>query len=98
MAALKPSLAAYSRVSYARELLGQPQNAIAAMRLAVTAGAGTAEPLAWALVQLGNLYFDTVRLAAAGHSYRRPLTAFPDYLHAEAGLVRVSAARRRYCH
>jgi len=96
MAALKPSLAAYSRVSYARELLGQPQNAIAAMRLAVTAGTGTAEPLAWALVQLGNLYFDTGRLAAAGHSYRRALTAFPDYVHAEAGLGRVSAARGRY--
>jgi tetratricopeptide (TPR) repeat protein len=96
MAALKPSLASYSRVSYARELLGDPRGAIAAMELAVEAGAGTQEPLAWTLVQLGNLYFDTGRLGSAEQAYRRALAVFPRYVHAEAALGRVAASRGRY--
>jgi tetratricopeptide (TPR) repeat protein len=96
MAALKPSLASYSRVSYARELLGDPRGAIAAMNLAVEAGEGTAEPAAWSLVQLGNLYFDTGRLAPAEHAYREALTRFPGYVHAEAALGRVAAARGHF--
>jgi tetratricopeptide (TPR) repeat protein len=96
MAALKPNLASYSRISYARELLGEPNSAIAAMRLAVKAGEGTVEPLAWTLVQLGNLYFDNGRLAPASHAYREALARFPGYVHAEAALARVAAARGRY--
>jgi tetratricopeptide (TPR) repeat protein len=96
MATLKPSLASYSRVSYARELLGDPRGAIAAMRLAVEAGAGTVEPRAWALVQLGNLYFDSGRLASAARAYREGLAHFPGYVHAEAALGKVAAARGRY--
>jgi tetratricopeptide (TPR) repeat protein len=93
MVALKPNLASYSRVAYARELLGDPQAAIAAMKLAVEAGAGTVEPLAWTLVQLGNLYFDTGRLERAVGAYREALARFPGYVHAEAALARVAAAR-----
>jgi tetratricopeptide (TPR) repeat protein len=96
MAGLKPNLASYSRVSYARELLGDPKGAIAAMRLAVEAGEGTVEPLAWTLVQLGNLYFDNGKLAAASRAYREALAGFPGYVHAEAALARVAAARGRY--
>ncbi|MET0607292.1 MAG: hypothetical protein ABW045_00910, partial [Gaiellaceae bacterium] len=47
LAQLKPSLAAYSRVSYARELLGRPDEAIAAMEQALDAATGEAEPTAW---------------------------------------------------
>jgi len=96
MAALKPALASYSRVSYARELLGRPRAAIAAMKLAVEAGAGTGEPAAWALVQLGNLYYDTGRLASAERSYREALVRFPGYVHAEAALGRVAGAHGLY--
>jgi tetratricopeptide (TPR) repeat protein len=96
MAALKPNLASYSRVAYARELLGDTRGAIAAMRLAVEAGAGTGEPKAWTLVQLGNLHFDTGRLGPAGHAYRQALAAFPGYVHAHAALARLAAARGRY--
>jgi len=63
------------------------------MRLAVRAGDGTAEPAAWSLVQLGNLYFDTGRLALAQNAYREALIRFPAYVHAEAALGRVAAAR-----
>jgi tetratricopeptide (TPR) repeat protein len=96
MAALKPNLASYSRVSYARELMGDPRGAIAAMRLAVEAGAGTVEPRAWTLVQLGNLLFDNGRLASASRAYREALAHFPGYVHAEAALGKVAAARDRY--
>ena len=96
MAALKPNLASYSRVSYARELLGDREGALAAMRLAVAAGAGTVEPLAWTLVQLGNLYFDKGRLGPAARAYREALAHLPGYVHAEAGFARVAAARGRY--
>jgi tetratricopeptide (TPR) repeat protein len=96
MAALKPALASYARVSYARELLGRPRAAIAAMKLAVQAGAGTGEPSAWALVQLGNLYFDTGRLLSAERSYREALVRFPGYVHAQAALGKVAAARGDY--
>jgi tetratricopeptide (TPR) repeat protein len=96
MVSRKPTLASYARVSYARELIGRPHAAIAAMKLAVEAGVGTGEPAAWALVQLGNLYFDTGRLAAAAHSYREALVRFPGYVHAQAALGRVAAARGHY--
>src|SRR5688500_13826360 len=43
MVALKPNLASYSRISYYRELHGDPDGALEAMRLAVSAGGGTAE-------------------------------------------------------
>ena len=96
MVSLKPTLASYSRVSYARELLGRPRAAIAAMKLAVEAGAGTGEPAAWALVQLGNLYFDSGRLLDAQRSYRAALARFPGYVHAQAAVARVAAARGHY--
>jgi tetratricopeptide (TPR) repeat protein len=96
MAALKPNLASYSRVSYARELLGDPHGAIGAMRLAVEAGVGTREPRAWTLVQLGNLYFDVGRIQPAERAYRRALSVFPGYAHAQAALGRVAAARGRF--
>jgi tetratricopeptide (TPR) repeat protein len=55
MVALKPGATGYARISYARELLGDTEGAIEAMKLAVAAAAPTAEPAAWSLVQLGNL-------------------------------------------
>jgi tetratricopeptide (TPR) repeat protein len=93
MAQLKPSLAAYARVSYARELLGRPQDAIAAMRLAVESAANQPEATAWARVQLGKLYWSVGRLGAAAGEYRGALDAFPGYAYAFDGLAQVEAAR-----
>lgn len=95
MAALKPTLASYARVAYGRELLGRPRAAIAAMKLAAEAGASRGEHAAWALVQLGNLYFDTGALASAARSYREALWRLPGYVYANAGLARVEASRGR---
>lgn len=95
MAALKPTAAAYARVSYARELLGRTDAAVEAMKLAVSAAAATSEPAAWSLVELGNLYFNSGRLRPAERAYREALARFLDYHRALAGLARVDAARGR---
>ena len=93
MAQLRPSLAAYARVSYARELLGRPQDAIAAMRLAVEAAANQPEAIAWARVQLGKLYWSTGQLGPAAREYRGALAAFPGYAYAFDALAQVESAR-----
>jgi tetratricopeptide (TPR) repeat protein len=93
MAALKPTVAAYARIAYARELLGDTEGALRAMKLAVSAGAALPEPQAWALVELGNLYYNSGRLRPAERAYRRALARFPDYHRALAGLAKVTGAR-----
>ena len=91
MAALKPSLASYARVSHARELIGDVPGAIDAMRLAAEGGE-QGEPVAWARLQLGKLEFGRGRLAAAEREYREALSAFPGYAQALDALARVEAA------
>jgi tetratricopeptide (TPR) repeat protein len=89
----RPDLAAYARVSYFRELHGDLPGAAAAMRLAVSAGSGTAENTAYVQALLGDLEFARGRLAAAGLAYRQALALVPRYAPADAGLARVEAAR-----
>jgi tetratricopeptide (TPR) repeat protein len=89
----KPDLAAYARVSYFRELHGDLRGAAAAMRLAVSAGSGTAENTAYVQALLGDLEFARGRLAAARVAYRHALALVPRYAPADAGLARVQAAR-----
>jgi tetratricopeptide (TPR) repeat protein len=95
MASIKPNIASYARVSYARELLGRPDEAVEAMELAVDAGSGNPENHAWTLVQLGNLHFDSGRVDRAARLYRTALDRLPGYVYAQAGLARVEAARGR---
>lgn len=93
MAGMKPSLASYARVSYARELLGDLDGAISAMKLAVDSARGEAEPTAWTLVQLGKIHWTAGRLDEAAASYRAALGAFPAYVYALDALAQVEAAR-----
>jgi tetratricopeptide (TPR) repeat protein len=95
MAALKPTVASYARISYARELLGRSESAIAAMKRAVSAAASTSEPAAWSLVELGNLYYNSGRLRPAARAYGEALARFPGYHRAQAALARVAAAQGR---
>src|SRR5262245_8134251 len=95
MAALKPSLGSYARVSHARELIGDVPGAVDAMRLAAEAGGTAGEPVAWARLQLGKLEFGRGRLGAAEHEYRAALEAFPGYAQALDALARAEAARGR---
>jgi tetratricopeptide (TPR) repeat protein len=93
MARLKPSLAAYSRISYARELLGDVKGAISAMKLALDAAIGQPEALAWTHLQLGKLSWSVGQTGTAEREYRAALAAFPGYVYAYDALAQVEAAR-----
>jgi tetratricopeptide (TPR) repeat protein len=95
LASRKPGLAAYSRVSYARELLGEQAQAIEAMRLAVDAAGDSGEPAAWSRTQLGKLEFARGRLPEAAAQYRTGLALQPGYVQALDALAHVEAARGR---
>jgi tetratricopeptide (TPR) repeat protein len=88
----KPNLTSYSRVSYYRELNGDLDGAVQAMRLAVSAGAGVAENVAYVQNLLGDLELQRGRPAAARSAYRTALARLPRYAPAEAGLARVEVA------
>jgi tetratricopeptide (TPR) repeat protein len=93
MVDLKPNLASYARASYWDELHGDLAGAIRAMRLAVSAGGGAAENVAYVQTLLGNLYFQVGRLDAARQAYRTALASFPGYVPASAGIAGIEAAR-----
>ena len=90
---LRPDLSSYSRASYLRELHGDVDGAIDAMRRAVDAGAPRAEGTAWSQVQLGNLYYTKGDLVAAHNAYADALQRIDGYVFAIAGQARVRAAR-----
>jgi tetratricopeptide (TPR) repeat protein len=96
MALLAPGVASFTRVAAARELIGRPAAALEAERLAIESGSSVPENLAFAKVQLGNTEFNMGRLGAAAAAYRMALRGLPGYVHAEAGLARVEAARGQY--
>jgi tetratricopeptide (TPR) repeat protein len=80
MSHIQPSLTSYSRISYARELLGRTGAAIGAMKLA------------WTHVQLGKLYFGHGRYAAAAREERAALAIFPGYAYGLDALAQSEAA------
>ena len=88
----RPDLASYASVSYARELQGDVAGAIRAMQGA-QAFAGTPADRAWAANQLGELYFNSGRLAEAAAQYRSGTELAPDYVPPQAGLAKVAWAR-----
>ncbi len=93
MVNLRPDLGSFSRISYLRELMGDRNGALSAMQRAVSAGSGYPENVAWAQVQLGNLYFDGGDLTGAAEAYAAASAATPGYAPAMAGAAKVLAAR-----
>ena len=87
----KPTLAAYSRVSYFRELHGDLDGAVKAIRLAVAAGGGSPEASAFTENLLGNLERARGRTETAELAYRRALASRPGYAPAIAGLAGLDA-------
>jgi tetratricopeptide (TPR) repeat protein len=63
------------------------------MRLAVSAGGGAAENVAYVQTLLGNLEFQRGETGAAGFAYRTALARAPENLAAATGLATVEAAR-----
>ena len=95
LARLKPGLAAYARVSYARELLGDRPGAIAAMRLAAETAVPGSEAAAWTALQLGKLFALGGDHTSAERQFRTALAHVPGYAAAFDGLALVEAARKR---
>ncbi len=95
MVDLKPNLASYSRVSYFRELTGDPRGAREAMALAVSAGGGAPENVAFVQTLLGDLELGAGRIRESGAAYRQALAVEPGHLPARAGLARVDVSRGR---
>jgi tetratricopeptide (TPR) repeat protein len=73
--------------------LGMYDDAIEAMKFALQAGSGTPENVAWAHVQLGNLWFGSGDLDQAEKEYGRSTEIVGDYAPALAGQAKVAAAR-----
>ncbi len=95
MVSLRPSLASYARISYARELTGDRAGAISAMRLALDSAGGQSEPTAWSLVELSKLERARGRVAAAERYVRAALRIFPGYPAGRVELAQVELAQGR---
>lgn len=93
MVDLRPDLESYSRVSYLRELYGDVDGAIEAMRSAVQTALPGTESWAWTLTHLGHLYFNRGDLDEAAAIYAQVLAAKADYAYALAGTARIDAAQ-----
>ena len=89
----KPNLASYARVSYFRELHGDLDGAVRAMRLAIAAGGPVRENVAYVQSLLGGLELARGRADAARRAYDEAVLAVPGYVPALAGLARLDAAR-----
>lgn len=79
MAAIRPDLRSYSRVSYLREIHGMVEPAIEAMEEAVKAGVPGSEQKAWARLTLGNLYRQYGWAEKAAIQYEMILAERPGY-------------------
>jgi tetratricopeptide (TPR) repeat protein len=95
LARLKPGLAAYARVSYARELLGDRPGAIAAMRLAADTTVPGSEAAAWTALHLGKLFFSGGDHKGAERQFHIALGHVPGYAAAFDGLALVETGRKR---
>lgn len=96
MAVLSPSVASYVRVAHARQVLGRPAAAVEALEAVDELAPTVPEHVAWMQVQLGSIQLSRGRLDEAEAAFKAGLAELPGYVHAEAGLARVAAARGDY--
>ena len=91
MVDLRPDLASYSRVSYARELQGDVAGAAAALDGAVHV-ADNPSDAAFATFQIGELRWNAGDLAGAADAYQRATRLDPTFAAPAAALARLHAA------
>ena len=92
MVRMRPDIASYARVSYARELQGNLRGAMSAMQRALRA-AGSPDDASWVSYQLGGLYLRAGRIGGAAHAFRQSEALSPTYIPPHAGLARVAWER-----
>jgi tetratricopeptide (TPR) repeat protein len=96
MVSIRPDLTSYSRVSYLREIYGDNEGAIEAMKMAVQAGFPGLEQTSWCRIQLGKLYENKGDLVNAKLQYDIALNQRPDYAYAYMGLARIEKYNKNY--
>ncbi|MEM9992021.1 MAG: tetratricopeptide repeat protein [Bacteroidota bacterium] len=96
MVAIRPDLRSYARVSYLREIYGQVDAAIEAMKLAVAAGYPGTEETAWTALELGHLYTRYGKTQAARQVYEQILMDRKDYPFAIAALAELEIEAQNY--
>lgn len=96
MVSVRPDLTSYSRISYLREIFGNYNSSIEAMRMAVEAGGRGDEHTEWTRVQLAHLYEKKGDFATAEKLYNTSLAMRPNYPYAIAGLGNVAKAAKDY--
>jgi len=96
MIGIKPDLRSYSRISYLREINGDIDGAIEAMKMAVEAGFPGNEETAWAMLTLGDLYKNYEDLETAEKIYSEILKTRKDYPFALGALAEVYFKNKEY--
>ena len=96
MMQLRPDIRSYSRVSYLRQINGDNQGAIEAMKMAVDAGVPGAESTEWARIILGDLLLMTGDIKDAEICYTNALELRKNYPYAEAALGRLEKVKGNY--
>ena len=92
----KPDLAAYSRISYIRELKGDTQGAIDTMKIAISSGLPSAEKTARCRVQLGDLFYNKGDIETAGQIYGFVVKDFPEYVHGYGAMAKIKMHNNDY--
>ena len=85
----KPNFSSFSRIAYQRELTGDREGAIEALRTAISAGSSYKENIAWAYVEVGKLYFIS-DIDEARINFEQALALYPNYAPALEGLGRIA--------
>ncbi len=88
-----------ARLAAFEELKGNPQEALDLMRRAASGAlqsGGTKESVAWYVLRVGDIYYNTGEIKEAGAFYEASLRVFDNYPLAFAGLGKVRAAEGKY--
>lgn len=92
MVNLRPNTASFARISYLRELQGDPAGALTAMTQAATAGGGAGADEAYVQSLIGDLERQQGNPTAARTAYQAALGSVASYGSAEVGIARLDAA------
>ena len=93
LADMHPDFAAYTRISYLRELHGDLDGAIDATLQAVAAGSAVKQDVIWARALAGNLYLMKGDIGGAERQYRQAEAVLPDDPQTHFGLAKLAIAQ-----
>lgn len=96
MVQIRPDLRSYARISYMREIHGDVDGAIEAMKMAVKAGYPGLEQTAWTRLTLGNVYETYGQLDNAKKEYQKILAERENYPFAIGALANLELQQNNF--